>query len=114
MKVTQKGSFIEAHFTVGKSASLFARTRQASDDTFGNLKPFPKTFKCFPFKEQDSEKACKGVEEEDKGSFDIAMSTFLPKCKVVIYNYVFSLLLFHAKFDCNYIQSFVPCIYCGI
>ena len=35
-------------------------------------------------------------------------------CKVVIYKYVFCWLLFHAKFDCNYIQSFVPCIYCGI
>ena len=35
-------------------------------------------------------------------------------CKVVIYNYVFCWLLFRAKFDCNFIQSFVPCIYCGI
>ena len=35
-------------------------------------------------------------------------------CKVVISNYVFRWLLFHAKFDCNYIQSFVPCIYHGI
>ena len=34
--------------------------------------------------------------------------------KIVIYNYVFCWLLFHAKFDCNYIQSFVPCIYYGI
>ena len=38
----------------------------------------------------------------------------LEDCKVVIYNYVFSWLLFYAKFDCNFIQSFVPCIYCGI
>ena len=35
-------------------------------------------------------------------------------CKVVIYNYVFCWLLFRAKFDCNFIQSVVPCIYCGI
>ena len=35
-------------------------------------------------------------------------------CKVVIYNYVFCWLLFRTKFDCNYIQSVVPCIYCGI
>ena len=35
-------------------------------------------------------------------------------CKVVIYNYFFCWLLFRAKFDCNYIQSVVPCIYCGI
>jgi len=49
MKVTQKGSFIEAHFTVGKSANLFARTRQASDDTFGKLKPFPKTIQVLSF-----------------------------------------------------------------
>ena len=34
-------------------------------------------------------------------------------CKVVIYNYVFYWLLFHVKFDCNYVQSFVPCISCG-
>ena len=38
----------------------------------------------------------------------------MTKCKVVIYNYVFSWLLFHTKFDCNFIQSFVPCIYYGI
>ena len=36
------------------------------------------------------------------------------RCKVVIYNYTFCWLLFHAKFDCNYIQSVVPCIYCEI
>ena len=35
-------------------------------------------------------------------------------CKVVIYNIVFCWLIFCAKFDCNVIQSFVPCIYCGI
>ena len=35
-------------------------------------------------------------------------------CKVVIYKYVFCLLLFRAKFDCNFIQSFVPCIVVGI
>ena len=35
-------------------------------------------------------------------------------CKVVIYNIVFCWLIFWAKFDCNVIQSFVPCIYCGI
>ena len=35
-------------------------------------------------------------------------------CKVVIYNYVFSWLLFRAKFDCNFIQSFLPYIYSRI
>ena len=35
-------------------------------------------------------------------------------CKVVIYNYVFCWLLFRAKFDCNFIQSYIPCIYWGI
>ena len=35
-------------------------------------------------------------------------------CKVVIYNYVFCWLLFRAKFDGNFIQSFIPYIYCGI
>lgn len=35
-------------------------------------------------------------------------------CKVVIYNYVICWLLFHAKFDCNYIQYVIPYIYCGI
>ena len=34
--------------------------------------------------------------------------------KVVIYNCVFCWLLFYAKFYCNFIQFFVPCIYCGI
>ena len=35
-------------------------------------------------------------------------------CKVVIYEFVFCWLLFHAKFNCNYFQSCVPYIYCGI
>ena len=35
-------------------------------------------------------------------------------CKVVIYKYVFCWLLFRAKFNCKFIQSFVPCIYCRI
>ena len=35
-------------------------------------------------------------------------------CKVVLYNIVFSWLIFRAKFDCNVVQSFVPYIYCGI
>ena len=38
----------------------------------------------------------------------------IPHCKVVIYKYVVCWLLFRAKFDCNFIQSFVPYIYCGI
>ena len=36
------------------------------------------------------------------------------KCKVVIYKYVVCWLLFRVKFDGNFIQSFVPCIYCEI
>ena len=39
---------------------------------------------------------------------------FNESCKVVIYKDVVCWLLFCAKFDCNYIQSFVPCIYYGI
>ena len=35
-------------------------------------------------------------------------------CKVVIYNHAFCWLLYSVKFDCNYIQSYVPCIICGI
>ena len=35
-------------------------------------------------------------------------------CIVVIYNYIFSWLLFRAKFDCNFIQYFVPYICCEI
>ena len=35
-------------------------------------------------------------------------------CKLVIYNYVFCWLLFRAKFDCNYVQSFISCISCEI
>ena len=31
-------------------------------------------------------------------------------CKVVIYNYLFCWLELRAKFDCNFIQSFVSCI----
>ena len=34
-------------------------------------------------------------------------------CKVVIFKYVFCWLLFRVKFDCNFIQSYVPCICCG-
>ena len=34
-------------------------------------------------------------------------------CKVVIYNY-FVLTLILCQFDCNYVQSFVPCILCEI
>ena len=34
--------------------------------------------------------------------------------KVVIYNIEFCWLIFCAKFDCNVIQFFVPCIYYGI
>ena len=34
-------------------------------------------------------------------------------CKVVIYKYLVCWLLFRAKFDYNFIQSFVPYIYCG-
>ena len=33
-------------------------------------------------------------------------------CKVVIFKYVFCWLLFRAKFYCNFIQSYVPCICC--
>ena len=33
--------------------------------------------------------------------------------KVVIYKYIFCWLLFRAKFDCNFIQSVVPCTCCG-
>ena len=31
-------------------------------------------------------------------------------CKVVIYKYVFCWFLFRTKFDCNFVQSYVPCI----
>ena len=41
-------------------------------------------------------------------------SPFHKFCKVVIYKFVFFWLLFHAKFDCNYIQSCVPYIYCEL
>ena len=48
-------------------------------------------------------------------AYDEAVRTvYTGSCKVVICKYVFCWLLFHAKFDCNFIQSFVPCIYCGI
>ena len=33
-------------------------------------------------------------------------------CKVMIFKYVFCWLLFCAKFDCNFIQSYVPYICC--
>ena len=45
----QKSSFVEAHFTMGKSASIFVGMRQASDGTFGKLKPFFKAFQVLPF-----------------------------------------------------------------
>ena len=34
-------------------------------------------------------------------------------CKVVIFKFVFCWLLFRVKFDCNFIQSYIPCICCG-
>ena len=49
-----------------------------------------------------------------RGQIKISHLFFADDCKVVIYNYIFCWLLFRAKFDCNFIQSFVPCIYCGI
>ena len=77
-ETTQKNNFVEAHFVVGKSESLFIGTRQASDGAFWELDLFLKPFKCFLFKEKDSERACKGVEEEDGGGFNIAVSASLP------------------------------------
>ena len=38
---------------------------------------FLKPFKCFPFNEKDSERACKGIEEEDGDGFDTAVLPFL-------------------------------------
>ena len=78
MKTTQKSSFVEAHFVVGKSASLLIGTRQASDGAFWELDLLLEPFKCFLFKEKDSERACKGVEEEDGCGFDTTVSTSLP------------------------------------
>ena len=51
--------------------------------------------------------------EESKDLDEIKIEELIGSCKVVIYKYVFCWLLFHAKFDCNFIQFFVPCIYCG-
>ena len=35
-------------------------------------------------------------------------------CKVMIYKDVVCWVLFRTKFDCNFTQSFVSCIYCRI
>ena len=45
-------------------------------------------------------------------SFLNAKYFFFKYCKVVIFKYVFCWLLFRTKFDCNFIQSYVPCICC--
>jgi len=45
---------------------------------FGNWNLFQKPFKCFPFKEKDSERACKGIEEEDGDGFDTTVLPSLP------------------------------------
>ena len=51
---------------------------------------------------------------EKKKLLTFPFGQLFQECKVVIYNIVFCWLIFRAKFDSNVIQSFVPCIYCGI
>ena len=45
----------------------------------GNWNLFLNLFKWLSFKEQVSERECKRGEEKDKGNFDAALSTTLPK-----------------------------------
>ena len=64
----------------------------------------------YPTRQQPGQTSNSGMSLEDIVK-SLATNTL---CKAVIYSYMFCWLLFHAKFDCNYIQSVVPCIYCGI
>ena len=45
----------------------------------GNWNLFLKPFRWFSFKEQDSERACKGREDEGEGNRETVMSTILLK-----------------------------------
>ena len=58
----------------------------------GNWNLFLKPFKWISFKEQDSERACKGREEEDEGNFETTLSTTLLKESALEDNTVSSLL----------------------
>ena len=49
MKIAQKGSLIETHLTMGKSAGLFTRTTQTEDSTLRELKPLSKAFQMLFF-----------------------------------------------------------------
>ena len=49
MKIAQKGGLIETYLTMGKSASLFTRTRQTEDSTLRELKPLSKAFQMLFF-----------------------------------------------------------------
>ena len=48
-KAAQKGSFIEAYFSVGEITSLFIRTGQAKGGTFGKLKSLSKPLQVLFF-----------------------------------------------------------------
>ena len=78
-KAAQKGSLVKAYLSVGKVTSFFTQARQSNGGTFRKLEPFPKTLRWLSFKEQDSERACKGHEEEDEENFETAVSTTLLK-----------------------------------
>ena len=81
-KATQKVSLVKAHLSVGKVTEV----------PLGNWKIFLNPFKCFSFKEQDLEKACKEGEFEDEGNFEAAVSTTLLKDSALEDNPVSNLL----------------------
>ena len=69
---------------MGKSAGLFAWTRQTEDSTFRELKPLSKAFQMLFFQKARLGKSMqrrrgKEGEEEDEGSFDMAVSASLPR-----------------------------------
>ena len=78
MKITQEGSFVDAHFTVGKRTIFSLGRGKRMTVPFGNWNLFMKPLNFFPFKEQDSKRAWRGINKKDGESFDIAVSTSLP------------------------------------
>lgn len=56
----------------GQKCKPFHWSEEANDGAFWKLEPFSKAL------EQDSERACKGVEGEDGGGYGIAISASLP------------------------------------
>ena len=68
-KVTQEISFVEAHFSMGKATSFFARARQANGGTFRKLKSFSKPIQMLFFQGTNFRKAMQWGQRRRQGQF---------------------------------------------